>query len=98
MTEEIMGVQVIEEIVERLKKEWFERFDLVLDGHKTVPLSGLKCLELCQALCCPHAAMRAMEPGEVPSTVVVLLPFEMEYLIATLGVSPAIFRLWPLDL
>ncbi len=98
MTEEIMDIQVTEEMVERLKKEWFERFDLVLDVHKTVPLSGLKCLELCQAGCCPHAAMRAMEPSEIPSTVVVLLPFEMEYLIAILGISPDIFRRWPLEL
>src|SRR5512139_2049613 len=98
MTEEIVGVQVIEEMVGQLKKEWFERFDLILDHHKTVPLSGLKCLELCQARCCPQVAMRALDPGEIPSSVVVFLPFEMEYLIATLGVSPDIFRRWPLDL
>lgn len=98
MTEEIVGVRMTEETVERLKTEWFRRFDLIHDGHKTVPLSGLKCLELCQALCCPHTKMRAMEPGEIPSTVVMLLPFEMEYLIATLGISADIFRRWPLDL
>lgn len=86
------------DIVERLKAEWFQRFDEILDNSRTIPLSGLKCLELCQARCCPRVGMRRMNSDEIASPVAVLLPFEMEYLIEKTGVSRSVFRRWPLDL
>ena len=86
------------DIVARLKAEWFLRFDQILDDSKTIPSSNLKCLELCQARCCPRVGMRQMQTSILASPVVVLLPFEMEYLIEKTGVSRGLFRLWPLDL
>jgi len=89
---------VTADIVERLKQDWFQRFDEILDNSKTIPLSGLKCLDLCEARCCPRVGMRGMQSEELASPVVVLLPFEMEYLIEKTGVSRHVFRRWPLDL
>ncbi len=86
------------DIVERLKADWFQRFEQILDNSKTIPLSGLKCIDLCEARCCPRVGLRAMPPNEVASPIVVLLPFEMEYLIKKTGVSRNVFRRWPLDL
>ena len=86
------------DFVERLKQEWFQRFDEILDNSRTIPLSGLKCLELCEARCCPRVGMRSMQASDVASPVVVLLPFEMEYLIMKTGVSRELFRRWPLAL
>ena len=86
------------ELIVTLKTEWFERFNRILDDSKTVPSSNLKCLDLCQARCCPRVGMRAMQVAEIASPVVVLLPFEMEYLIEKTGVSKELFRLWPLAL
>ena len=84
--------------VDRLKKEWFERLDLILSRDNTIPPSGLKCLELCEARCCPRAGMRSLSPEKIASPVVVLLPFEMEYLLEKTGASPNVFRRWPIDL
>jgi len=84
--------------VERLKMEWFLRFDQILDAGKTAPSSNLKCLDLCQARCCPRVGMRQMQTSEIASPVVVLLPFELEYLVEKIGVSRSLFRRWPLDL
>ncbi len=84
--------------VERLKVEWFLRFDQILEASKTIPSSNLKCLDLCQARCCPRVGMRQMQTSEIASPVVVLLPFELEYLVENIGVSRSIFRRWPLDL
>ncbi len=84
-----------EDIVARLKSEWFLRFDQILANRKTIPSSNLKCLKLCQARCCPRVGMREMESSEIASPVVVLLPFEMEYLIQKTGVSRDLFRLLP---
>lgn len=81
-----------------LKAEWFQRFDKILFHNETFSPSNLKCLELCEAHCCPHAKMLQMPLGEIASPIVVLLPFEMEYLVERLGASRASFRIWPLDL
>lgn len=87
-----------EDFIGQLKQEWFRRFDEILDNSKIIPRSGLKCLDLCQARCCPRVGMRSMPADHIASPVVVLLPFEMEYLIEKTGVSRAVFRRWPLDL
>ena len=86
------------DFVARLKAEWFLRFDQILDDSKTIPSSNLKCLDLCQARCCPRVGMRQTQTADIASPVVVLLPFEMEYLIEKTGVSRGLFRLWPLEL
>lgn len=86
------------DFVAKLKQEWFHRFDEILDNSKTIPLSGLNCLGLCEARCCPRVGMRKMKPDELASPVVVLLPFEMEYTIEKTGVSRDVFRRWPLAL
>lgn len=82
----------------RLKIEWFQRFDRILSREKFIHSSNLKCLDLCKAHCCPHVGMRQMPFEEIASPIVVLLPFEMEYLIEKSGVSQTLFRLWPIDL
>lgn len=87
-----------EDIVAKLKTEWFARFDQILNNSRTIPLSGLKCLELCQARCCPRVGMRQMQSDEIASPVVVLLPFEMEYIIEKTGSPRELFRRWPLAL
>jgi len=84
------------DFIETLKTEWFERFDRILNDGRQVPSSNLKCLELCQARCCPRVGMRSMPAAEIASPVVVLLPFEMEYLIEKTGASKTLFRRWPL--
>ena len=86
------------DFVAKLKQEWFQRFDEILDNSKTIPLSGLNCLGLCEARCCPRVGMRKMQPNQLASPVVVLLPFEMEYTIEKTGVSRDVFRRWPLAL
>ena len=86
------------DFIATLKAEWFERFDQILDDSKTIPASNMKCLELCQARCCPRAGMRNLPAHEIASPIVVLLPFEMEYLIEKTGVSKELFRRWPLAL
>ena len=85
------------EILERMKREWFERFEKIIADRK-MPSSNLKCLELCQARCCPRVGMRTMPPEEIGSPLVVLLPFEMEFIIEKTGVSRDVFRIWPIDL
>ncbi len=84
--------------IQRLKAEWFQRFDRILYKDDTLPSSNLKCLELCQARCCPRVGMRNAPANEVASPVVVLLPFEMEFIMEKTGVSHDVFRLWPIDL
>ena len=93
-----LEINLSTEPIVNLKTEWFQRFDRILSHNKTFACSNLKCLELCEARCCPHAKMRRMPPEEIASPIVVLLPFEMEYLIEKSGVSRALFRLWPIDL
>jgi Fe-S-cluster containining protein len=87
-----------EGIAERLKAEWFIRFDQILENGRTIPSSNLKCLKLCEARCCPRVGMREMETSEIISPVVVLLPFEMEYLIKKTGISGDVFRRWPITM
>lgn len=86
-----------DELLRTLKLEWFKRFDYLL-ASKTTPFSNLKCLELCEARCCPRVGMRPMSPDKIASPVVVLLPFEMEYIIEKTGVARDVFRIWPIDL
>ena len=95
------------ETLASLKTEWFQRFDQILSRRivqvpgrdaDSVPASNLKCLELCEARCCPRVGMRQMPGEKIASPIVVLLPFEMEYLIEKSGASRRLFRLWPIDL
>lgn len=81
-----------------LQAEWFARLEQILERTRAAPGSNLKCLEMCQARCCPRVGMRSMKDGEIASPVVVLLPFEMEFLIEKTGASPDLFRHWPLEL
>lgn len=86
------------DLIARLKAEWFERLEQILARDNTIPSSNLKCLELCEARCCPREGMRRMASEKIASAIVVLLPFEMEYLIEKTGASPNVFRRWPIDL
>ena len=87
-----------DDFVAKLKAEWFLRFEQIHNDGKTIPSSNLKCLDLCQARCCPRENMRRMQASEIASPIVVLLPFEMEYLIEKTGTARSLFRLWPLAL
>jgi Fe-S-cluster containining protein len=91
-----MEINLNIEPLARLKTEWFERFNRIL--FHTIPYSNLKCLELCEACCCPRIGMRQMPSEKIASPIVVLLPFEMEYLIEKSGASRTLFRVWPIDL
>lgn len=82
----------------RLQDEWFERLEQILSRKSAIPPSNLKCLDLCEARCCPRVGMRTMPFEQIASPIVVLLPFEMEFLIKKTGVSPVLFRRWPIDL
>jgi len=42
--------------------------------------------------------MREMGAEEIASPVVILLPFEMEYLMAKTGLASDAFRLWPVEM
>ena len=86
------------DLIARLKSEWFERLDGIVDRSKTIPSSNLKCIELCQQRCCPRVELRQKPPHEVSNSIVVLLPFEMEYLMERTGVARNAFRRWPLAL
>lgn len=81
-----------------MKREWFERLERLATVGQQLPDSNLDCLTHCVAMCCPRLPMRAMDQQRIASPVVVLLPFEMEYMIEKLGVSPAIFRVWPVEM
>jgi hypothetical protein len=81
-----------------LKKEWFARLERLNTRCHQFPPTGLKCLDICSALCCPQVQMRSMSWEQVASHVVVLLPFEMEYLIEKVGASLDSFRLWPVKM
>jgi Fe-S-cluster containining protein len=93
-----MEIDLNIELPTRLKAEWFQRFDRILSHHETIPHSNLRCLELCEARCCPRIGMRQMPSEKIASPIVVLLPFEMEYLIEKSGASQTLFRIWPIDL
>jgi len=93
-----MEINLNIEPLARLKTEWFERFNRILSHNEAIPYSNLKCLELCEASCCPRIGMRQMPSEKIASAIVVLLPFEMEYLIEKSGASRTLFRVWPVDL
>lgn len=82
--------------IAQLKSEWFERLDRIIAASKTLPSSDLKCIELCHQRCCPRPELRLKSSHEVMSSIVVLLPFEMEYLMEKTGASQKVFRRWPL--
>jgi Fe-S-cluster containining protein len=82
--------------IDQLKSGWFERLERIIETSKTLPSSDLKCIELCPQRCCPRPELRLKPPHEVTSSIVVLLPFEMEYLIEKTGVQRKAFRRWPL--
>jgi Fe-S-cluster containining protein len=84
------------DFIAQLKAEWFERLDGILAVSKALPSSDLKCIELCFQRCCPRVELRLKPPREVTSSMVVLLPFEMEYLMEKTGVPRTVFRRWPL--
>lgn len=86
------------EFITQLKSEWFERLDRIIDHSKTIPSGNLKCIELCHERCCPRPELRLKPPHAVTSSIVVLLPFEMEYLMKKTGVVRDAFRRWPLAL
>jgi len=74
----------------QLQAEWFRRLESM--GKATTGEAMLDCAALCTGRCCPHAAMATREPAYTVSPVAIMLPFEMEYIIAQTGVDPARFR------
>ena len=89
-------VQTAKNLVSLLRTEWFRRLDAL--GGATAGESGLECAWLCTGRCCPHAAMATREPAYTVSHVAIMLPFEMEYIIARTGVDPARFRRTPAEI
>ncbi|MBC8445566.1 MAG: YkgJ family cysteine cluster protein [Chloroflexi bacterium] len=85
--------QTTKNLVPLHRAEWFRRLDAL--GGATAGESGLKCASLCTGRCCPHAAMATREPAYTVSHVAIMLPFEMEYIVARTGVHPARFRRTP---
>jgi Fe-S-cluster containining protein len=84
--------------IAKLRQEWFARLDQLTSLRQKLPPTGLQCLKRCSSLCCPHVQMRDMTLDRIASAVVVLLPFEMEYLIERTSVSVDTFRRWPVEM
>jgi Fe-S-cluster containining protein len=85
-------------VTDQLKQEWFARLERLIAVCEALPPSGMRCLTHCTAMCCPRVKMRHMNRNEIASPVVVLLPFEMEYIIEHVGGEPGNFRLMPVEL
>ncbi|MGD1991612.1 MAG: YkgJ family cysteine cluster protein [Anaerolineae bacterium] len=81
-----------------LQLEWFTLLEKLLQRRQTLPPTGLKCLTRCESLCCPRIQMRRMNPERIASPVVVLLPFEMEFLTKQICISNGAFRRRPIRL
>lgn len=81
----------------QLQAEWFRRLES-LGEALTGEAAMLDCAALCTGRCCPHAAMATREPAYTVSHVAIMLPFEMEYIIAQTGVAPARFRRTPAEI
>ena len=64
-------------------KEWYKFFDHILQQPE-IP-SGLDCLNVCQALCCPRNNM----PGPRVGAFLIFLPFELEYIASLLKLDLA---------
>lgn len=79
-----------------LQTEWFERLETL--RHRTTGESGLACATRCTARCCPHAAMATQPPAYTVSHVMIMLPFEMEYILARTGVDPARLQRIPVEI
>ncbi len=84
--------------LEKLKQEWFARLARLNSLCRALPPTGLQCLTHCSALCCPRIQMRTMPLEQIASPVVVLLPFEMEYIVEKTGISMDVFRRWPVTM
>jgi Fe-S-cluster containining protein len=74
----------------RLQAEWLHRLEALSEA--AAGEADLECAARCTGRCCPHAAMAAREPAYTVSHVAILLPFEMEYIVARSGVDAARFR------
>jgi len=83
-------------LISQLRVEWFRRLEAL--GRATAGETGLECAARCTGRCCPHAAMATREPAYTVSHVVIMLPFEMEYVIAQTGVDAARFRRTPAEI
>ena len=84
--------------LEELKQEWFARLVRVNSLCRALPPTGLQCLTHCPTNCCPRIQMRAIRPEQRPCSVLVFLPFEMEYIIEKTGISRNAFRRWPVTM
>jgi hypothetical protein len=84
--------------LEELKQEWFARLSRANSLCRALPPTGLQCLTHCPTNCCPRIQMRAMRPEQRPCSVLVFLPFEMEYVIEKTGISRNSFRRWPVTM
>lgn len=80
----------------RLQTEWFRRLEAL--RVVTAGETGLECATRCTGRCCPHAAMATRGPAYTVSRVAILLPFEMEYIVAHTGVDAARFRCTPVEI
>lgn len=56
------------------KGHWYKLYKYIY--HQSSVSSGIDCLDICQALCCPREHM----PGPRVGTFVIFLPFELEYI------------------
>jgi len=79
-----------------LQAEWFERLETL--HQRTAGESGLDCAARCTARCCPHAAMATQSPAYTVSHVAIMLPFEMEYILAQTDVDPGRRRRAPVEI
>ncbi|HNT74414.1 MAG TPA: YkgJ family cysteine cluster protein [Anaerolineae bacterium] len=73
-----------------LQAAWWQRLEKL--HQRAEGASGLACAARCTARCCPHAAMATQPPAYTVSHVMIMLPFEMDYILAKTALDPARLR------
>ena len=72
-----------------LRTQWFQRLEQLYQAIEQS--SGLECATRCNARCCPKAKTSVHDDPPV-GHVAILLPFELEYIVAKTDIDPAVLQ------
>lgn len=86
-----MGHQSLSELL----RYWARRLDAL--AAMSFGDTGLECSIRCTGRCCPHAAMAERESAYTVSRVAIMLPFELERIVAHTGIERKRFRQVPVE-